>query len=103
MGNLALVLCLQIYFSFLFCSCLPQMALTQVTVSSSQFFSVELVEQRHSSQGRMDVCGEASLRATWGRLFRSEVSLPAALPVPFLGRKRVIKHRRALILVQEPF
>lgn len=45
MGKLALVLCLQMCFSFLFCSCLPQMALKQVTVSSSHFFSVELIEQ----------------------------------------------------------
>lgn len=54
------------------------------------FFSVELVEQRHSSQGCVDVCGEAGSCATWGWLLRSEVSLPAALPAPFLGRKGVM-------------
>lgn len=35
LGSLVHVLCLQMCFSFLFCSCLPQMALTQVTGSSS--------------------------------------------------------------------
>lgn len=34
-GSLAHALCLQTCFSFLFCTCLPQMALTQVTGSSS--------------------------------------------------------------------
>lgn len=90
MGNLALVLCLQMYFSFLFCSYLLQMALTQVTVSSSYFFPSELIEQRQSSWGCVDVCGEAGSCATWGRLLRSEGSLSAALPVLFFGRKGVI-------------
>lgn len=51
----------------------------------------------------MDMCGEAGSCATWGQLLGSETSLPAALTVLFLGRKGVIQHRRAQILVQEPF
>lgn len=51
----------------------------------------------------MDVRGEAGLGATWGQLLGSEPGLPAALPVLFLGRKGVVQHRRAQILVREPF
>lgn len=51
----------------------------------------------------MDVRGEAGSGATWGQLLGSEPGLPEALPVVFLGRKGVVQHRRAQILVQEPF
>lgn len=51
----------------------------------------------------MDECGEAGSCAAWGQLLGSENSLPAALPVLFLGRRAGIQHSRAEILVQEPF